>query len=75
MQTKQDNTQDQLEILQRDYDGLLDRHTRLRQHMIDTVKDVEEIDRLYRIRVQMFGLVMFAIGIGLSAFVYAVFLV
>jgi len=74
MQTKQDNTQDQLEILQRDYDALLDRHTRLRQHMIDTVKDVEEIDRLYRIRMQMFGLVMFAIGIGLSAFVYAVFL-
>ena len=74
MQTKQDNTQDQLEILQRDYDGLLDRHTRLRQHMIDTVKDVEEIERLYRIRMQMFGLVMFAIGVALSAFVYAVFL-
>ena len=74
MQTKQDNTQDQLEILQRDYDGLLDRHTRLRQHMIDTVKDVEEIERLCSIRVQVFGLAMFAIGIGLSAFVYAVFL-
>ena len=29
-----DNTKDQLEILQRDYDGLLDRHTRLRQHML-----------------------------------------
>jgi len=74
MQTKQENTQDQLEILQRDYDGLLDRHTRLRQHMIDTVKDVEEIERLASIRVQIFGLAMFSIGIGLSAFVYAVFL-
>ena len=74
MQTKQDNTKDQLEILQRDYDGLLDRHARLRQHMIDTVKDVEEIERLASIRVQIFGLVMFAIGIGLSGFVYAVFL-
>ena len=74
MEIKMDNTKDQLEILQRDYDGLLDRHARLRQHMIDTVKDVEEIDRLYRIRVQIFGLAMFAMGICLSAFVYAVFL-
>ena len=74
MQTKQENTQDQLEILQRDYDSLLDRHTRLRQHMIDTVKDVEEIERLASIRVQVFGIAMFALGIGLSAFVYAVFL-
>ena len=74
MKIKDDNTKDQLEILQRDYDGLLDRHTRLRQYMIDTVKDVEEIERLASIRVQIFGLVMFAIGIGLSAFVYAVFL-
>ena len=75
MEIKMDNTKDQLEILQRDYDGLLDRHARLRQHMIDTVKDVEEIERLASIRVQIFGLAMFAIGIGLSAFVYAVFLV
>ena len=64
MEIKVDNTKDQLEILQRDYDGLLDRHTRLRQHMIDTVKDVEEIERLASIRVQIFGLAMFAIGIG-----------
>jgi len=74
MENKMDNTKDQLEILQRDYDGLLDRHTRLRQHMIDTVKDVEEIERLASIRVQVFGLAMFAVGIWLSAFVYAVFL-
>ena len=74
MEIKMDNTKDQLEILQRDYDGLLDRHTRLRQHMIDTVKDVEEIERLASIRMQIFGLAMFAIGIWLSAFVYAVFL-
>ena len=74
MEIKMDNTKDQLEILQRDYDGLLDRHTRLRQHMIDTVKDVEELERLCSIRVQIFGLAMFAIGISLSAFVYAVFL-
>ena len=74
MEIKVDNTKDQLEILQRDYDSLLDRHTRLRQHMMDTVKDVEEIERLASIRVQVFGLAMFAIGILLSAFVYAVFL-
>jgi len=74
MEIKMDNTKDQLEILQRDYDSLLDRHTRLRQHMMDTVKDVEEIERLASIRVQVFGLAMFAIGILLSAFVYAVFL-
>ena len=74
MQTKQDNTQDQLEILQRDRDALLDHHARLRQHMFDALKDVEEIERLAWIRVQVFGLVMFALGIGLSAFVYAVFL-
>ena len=74
MKIKEENTQDQLEILQRDYDSLLDRRTRLRQHMIDTVKDVEEIERLASIRVQIFGLAMFALGICLSAFVYAVFL-
>ena len=74
MQTKQDKTQDQLEILQRDYDALLDRHTRLREHMMDTVKDAEEIERLAWIRAQIFGFAMFAIGICLSAFVYAVFL-
>jgi hypothetical protein len=74
MQTKQDKTQDQLEILQRDYDALLDRYTRLREHMIDTVKDAEEIERLAWIRAQIFGFAMFVIGIGLSAFVYAVFL-
>ena len=70
MEIKMDNTKDQMEILQRDYDNLLKRHERLRGYVEDLVIQLKS----YEIKMYFVLLIGFAIGVALSAFVYAVFL-
>lgn len=61
---------DQLEILQRNYDNLTKRHERLRGYVEDLVVQLKS----YEIKMYFVLLTGFAIGVALSAFVYAVFL-
>ena len=70
MEIKMDNTKDQMEILQRDYENLSKRHERLRGYVEDLVIQLKS----YEIKMYFVLLIGFAIGVALSAFVYAVFL-
>lgn len=61
---------DELEILQRNYDNLSKRHERLRGYVEDLVND----GKAARVKANFACLVSFAIGVAVSSLVYGVFL-
>jgi len=64
------NKDQQLETLYRDHEILRQRHERLRGYVEDLVVQLKS----YEIKMYFVLLTGFAIGVALSAFVYAVFL-
>lgn len=61
---------DELEILQRNYDNLSKRHERLRGYVEDMVNDAKAAE----IRTNIACLVSFVVGVAAASFVYVVFL-
>lgn len=61
---------DLLEVVQRDYDLLKQRHERLRGYIEDMLNDAKRAE----VRTNIACLVSFAVGVAVASFVYAVFL-